>query len=184
MGNKKTWFTSDYHFGHKNVIKYDRRPFKTVEEMNQTLIHNQNELVQDQDDFYFLGDFAMSLSEDSMRYLMQRLRGNLFFIRGNHDKNRTIKLYEQYGTYLGEQCKINIEGQDIVLNHYSMNVWDRSHHGAYHLFGHSHGSLKADNSKLSFDVGCMLFDYKPIEFEEVQKIMSKKVWKAIDHHGK
>ena len=44
--------------------------------------------------------------------------------------------------------------------------------------------LKEDNSKLSFDVGCMLFDYKPIEFEEVQKIMSKKVWKAIDHHGK
>ena len=80
---KKTYFTSDYHFGHKNVIKYDRRPFKTVEEMNQTLIQNQNELVQDEDDFYFLGDFAMGLSDDSMQYLLQRLRGNLFFIRGN-----------------------------------------------------------------------------------------------------
>ena len=63
-----------------------------------------------------------------------------------------------------------------------MNIWDKCHHGSWHLFGHSHGSLKDNPNSLSFDVGCKIWDYKPLEFEEVKRLMSLKTFKPIDHH--
>ena len=63
-----------------------------------------------------------------------------------------------------------------------MKVWDKSHHGAWHLYGHSHGSLPDDPNSLSFDIGCNIHDYYPLEFEDVRKIMSTKTFKPIDHH--
>lgn len=137
-------------------------------------------MVKPEDNFYFLGDFCFNAKDTE--YFLRQLQGNLFFIRGNHDHKETIKLYEKYGTYLGEQKKINVNGQEIVLNHYGMRVWEKSHHGVWHLYGHSHGSLKDDPHSLSIDVGCMLHDYKPLEITQIQKIMSKKQWKPIDHH--
>lgn len=177
---KKTYFSSDWHLDHKNVIKYDNRPFKSVDEMNETIIVNYNNIVKPEDDFYFLGDFSFNVKK--MENHLSRLNGNLFFIKGNHDGKEHINLYKKYGIFLGEQKEIKVNNQSIILNHYSMKVWNKSHHGTWHLYGHSHGSLPDDKNSLSFDAGCMLFDYKPIEFEQVQKIMSKKEFKPIDHH--
>ncbi len=38
-------------------------------------------------------------------------------------------------------AEISVHGQPIVICHYAMRVWNRSHHGAWHLYGHSHGNL-------------------------------------------
>lgn len=165
---KKTYFSSDYHFDHARVIEYDQRPFETVEEMNETLIQNHNSVVRKNDDFYFLGDF--SFNHKKMEEHISRLNGNLFFIRGNHDHKKHIELYKKYGTFLGEQKTIRVEGQHIALNHYAMRVWDRSHYGSWHLYGHSHGNLTPEPGTLSLDVGCMLYDYKPIEFEQILEL--------------
>ena len=54
------WFTSDLHFGHKNVITYCDRPWATVEEMNEALIKIWNDTVHPKDTVYCLGDFSMS----------------------------------------------------------------------------------------------------------------------------
>ena len=72
----------------------------------------------------------------------------------------------------------------IVLLHYAMRVWNRSHHGSWHLYGHSHGSLPDDPNSLSFDVGVDCWGYAPISYQEVKSVMSGKTFAPIDHHGK
>jgi calcineurin-like phosphoesterase family protein len=179
----KTFFTSDIHFGHKNILKYDKRPFKHISEHDERIIENWNHLISNQDDVYYLGDFAFA-PRDYIESILMRLNGRKNFIKGNHDKKDTIELYKKYGNFLGELRKISVNNQEIVLCHYAMKVWDKSHHGSWHLYGHSHGSLPDDIHSLSFDVGINNHDYEPIEFEQVKKIMSKKHFKPIDHHGK
>ena len=53
------YYISDMHLGHKNVLKFDSRPFQSVEEMNEALIINWNRKVTDEDDVWVLGDFAI-----------------------------------------------------------------------------------------------------------------------------
>lgn len=43
------YFTSDLHFGHENVIRFDHRPFASAEEMDETLIERWNNKVSDTD---------------------------------------------------------------------------------------------------------------------------------------
>jgi calcineurin-like phosphoesterase family protein len=188
------YFSSDWHLGHANIIKYDGRPFKDVEEMDLAIITNVTEQLKKGDTLYYLGDFGMTRSRNDMEGHMKALAltgANLFFIKGNHDKTDTLRLYQRYGTYLGEQKKIKIplsylgntpDVQEIVLNHYAMRVWDKSHRGTWHLYGHSHHSLPDLEDSLSFDVGINGWDYKLVSFAEVQQKMAKKKYKPIDHH--
>ncbi len=186
------YFSSDWHLGHANIIKYDGRPFKSTEEMDLTIITNVTDQLKKGDNLYYLGDFALTRSANAMEGYMKALaltEANLFFIKGNHDKRDTIKLYERYGTYLGEQKKVKIldsslrEGhQDVILNHYAMRVWDKSHRGVWHLYGHSHHSLPDLEDSLSFDVGINGWDYKLVSYPMVREKMAKKKYKPIDHH--
>lgn len=181
------YFSSDWHLGHANIIKYDKRPFKNTEEMDETILGNVCAQLMRGDNLYYLGDFAMTRNANVMEGHMKALAytgANLFFIRGNHDKRDTVRLYEKYGTYLGEQRKIEVNGQEIVLNHYAMRVWDKSHRGVWHLYGHSHHTLKEDMTSLSFDVGINGWDYQLLSFEDVKQKMSHKNYTPIDHHGK
>jgi calcineurin-like phosphoesterase family protein len=163
-------------------LVFDKRPFKTIEQHDEHIILSHNETVTQEDDFYFLGDFCMMNTKKAEAHL-SRLLGNKFFIKGNHDKKAMIKLYEKYGTYLGEQKKVVIHGQDIILNHFAMRIWNRSHHGAYHLYGHSHGNIEHVPYGKSMDVCIILNNYRPFEFDEIDRILSKRDVKLLgDHH--
>jgi calcineurin-like phosphoesterase family protein len=54
-----TWFTSDFHFGHRNIIQYCNRPFASTGEMDAAILANLNRQVGDNDQLYFLGDFSV-----------------------------------------------------------------------------------------------------------------------------
>jgi calcineurin-like phosphoesterase family protein len=177
---KNIWFSSDWHLGHVNVLKYDKRPFKNIQEHDETIIKNYHQLVSPEDDFYFLGDLTVGGDMKKIDEILHNLPGNKFFIKGNHDHKDTRKLYARHGTYLGYMEEIKIDGQLIVVCHYGMRVWNKSHHGSWHLFAHSHGTLPDHNK--SFDVGVMLWDYKPASFKQISEKMDTLTFTPVDHH--
>lgn len=171
------WFTSDTHFGHENIIKYCNRPYPNVRIMDDEIIHNWNSRIQPTDTVYHLGDFCFN---NFNRYF-HSLNGQIHFIEGNHDKEAFANR-NKFASY-NKFKEIRINGQKIVLCHYALRVWNKSHHGSWHIYGHSHGTLPDEPNALSFDVGVDCHNYFPISFEEVATIMKKKTWTPIDHHG-
>lgn len=191
------FFTSDAHFFHRNVIKYDNRPFDNVEQMNEQLILNWNSVVEQEDEVYYLGDFGMGASEDKLFNILQRLNGRIYYIFGNHDKvvKRSRRMLGRF-IWAKDLAEIIIADPDapkgrqsIVLCHYAMRVWNKSHHGSWCLYGHSHDSLDKEIVwGKSMDVGVnsayrILGEYRPFSYDEIKKIMSRREVKVIDHHG-
>ena len=82
----ETFFTSDQHFFHYNIIKYCSRPFESVEEMNEVMIERWNAVVKPDDIVYHLGDFSLS-TVSAAHGICCRLNGTKYLIRGNHDAN-------------------------------------------------------------------------------------------------
>ena len=175
-----TWFTADTHFSHNNIIKYSNRPFASKFEMNSKLMENWNIKINQDDTVYHLGDFCFA-DEQEGQSILDRLNGKKHLIIGNHDKAGVkLKGWESVQHYK----EINVDGQFIVLCHYAMRVWNKSHHSAWQLYGHSHGSLPDDPNALSIDVGVDCHNYAPLNINDIRRIMKKKTWKPIDHHGK
>lgn len=191
--SKKTFFSSDHHFYHNNIIKYANRPFSSVTEMNEAMIDNHNSVVGKNDDVYFLGDFAFTRYASDVVQILRQLNGHKHFIAGNHDKIMFSddRIKAQFETFTGAPYKeIYIQDpsvpkgrQHIVLSHYAFRVWNKAHHGSFHCYGHSHGSLPDDPNARSVDVGVDCWDFTPIEYQQLKKVMLKKNWKPIDHHG-
>jgi calcineurin-like phosphoesterase family protein len=185
---KRTWFASDYHFAHKNIISYDNRPYKDVREMEDDILRRHNNVVGEDDDFYFLGDLAIMYNrtdKDRVESLLWQLNGNKYFIKGNHDHEETRRLYKEVGTYLGEQARITLDGIDVILNHFPMRTWNRSHHGSLHLYGHHHGDIEHTPWGRSMDVGIMLNNYYPFRWDIVRdKLLARDImYLKGDHHN-
>jgi calcineurin-like phosphoesterase family protein len=81
----KTFYTSDNHFFHKNIIRYCTRPYADVEEMNADMIARWNAVVGDEDLVYHLGDFGFS-PVPVLATILAALKGKKILIRGNHDR--------------------------------------------------------------------------------------------------
>jgi calcineurin-like phosphoesterase family protein len=163
-------------------------------EMDGMLIDNWNKTLTSEDDICHLGDYCFGSVDYAIRYLCRLKFRALYFIWGNHDSamkevQRAIKVGQiapnlaKRIVFLGDLREITVNGQRITLCHYKMQVWNKSHHRAWHLFGHSHGTLPDDSHALSLDVGVDIHNYRPISFDEVKALMSKKTFVPIDHHG-
>ena len=179
------YFTSDTHWNHANIIKYSKRPFADVNEMNEVLIDNWNSRIKPQDRVYHLGDVGFSNSQSNLCNILRRLNGQKFLIIGNHDE-KTVDRDAKFRTYwetISDTKTVKYQGQSIFLSHYAHRVWNKSHRGSWHLYGHSHGSLSDDIRSNSFDVGVDCHNYFPLSFDDVARIMAKKQWEPIDHHG-
>jgi calcineurin-like phosphoesterase family protein len=196
--NQNIYFASDYHIGHQNVIRFDGRPFKDLQEMHLTLIENWNSVVQDEDIVFYLGDFAFKDRGEDV-WFRKQLNGKIYFIMGNHDKVRNIsqlgfeKIFGDDTALGGATISVKDEDanrgyQDIILCHYPILSWNKSHHGSWHIHGHCHQSI-TKNPEMSWyykrkviDIGINGWNYTPLSYSDIKKVMSKKIVSPVDHH--
>jgi len=155
------YFTSDEHFGHANILNFCNRPFKDVFEMDTEIIKRFNEVVTADDTVIHGGDVAYR-NKLSVNNYIDRLNGKHIFLKGSHDK------WNKNGSYIWEGM---IEKQYIVVCHYAMITWPRSHYGSWQLFGHSHGNLKDYNKEKQYDIGVDNNDFYPVSFEKLKGIL-------------
>ena len=174
------FFTSDHHFGHKNIIKFSNRPFSSVEEMDETMIQRWNEKIGPDDEVYHLGDVSFH-SPGNLKKILYRLNGKIYLIKGNHEKpamacHFRFEWVKDYFELVIQDEEFKKGHQKLILFHYAQRVWNAGHYGTYHLYGHSHGNLPDDPKSLSFDVGVDCHNFYPLSYEEVKGIMKQKEW--------
>jgi calcineurin-like phosphoesterase family protein len=85
------WFTSDLHFGHRNIQKF-RLEIASEEENRNRIVTDWENLVNKRDDVYVLGDACFTM--DTINEFRD-LPGRKFLIRGNHDDLNT-QVYLKY----------------------------------------------------------------------------------------
>lgn len=175
------WFTSDTHWGHKNIIKFCSRPWNNVEEMDQGLIENWNSVVKETDIVFHLGDFAFA-TNGRWKQILEQLNGHIYLILGNHDRvrwpgDKTMELFS--GVF--QQAFLKIDNKQIYLNHCPLLCYDGIYRDpentVWALSGHTHIQKHNNHGKdferlkymlpTQYDVGVDFNDYKPISFSEV-----------------
>lgn len=196
------YFTSDTHYNHKNIVRGTTswdikeserteqrvRDFDTLEEHNATLIKNINSVVKHDDTLWHLGDWSFG-GKDSIKTFRDQLEcRNIHLVFGNHDQHiepldspyRPLFSSVQY--YKELHVSDNGEKRRIVLLHFALRIWNKAHHGAIHLYGHSHNTIP-DFGK-SMDVGVDTNDLKPYSLTQILEIMRKRETPVVDHHNK
>ena len=181
----KKFYIADWHYGHNNILHYDNRPFKTVEEMNNELITRWNRVVAPCDTVYILGDMFWCNWKESLPILDQ-LNGQKFLIKGNHDRcneSQFVKKFVKIADYL----EVDDNGRKVVLCHYPIPCFKNHFYGWYHLYGHVHSSfeanmmehIKKEMTELygkqcnMYNVGCMHIGYTPRTLDEIIEIYNK-----------
>jgi calcineurin-like phosphoesterase family protein len=200
MNGKPVFFTSDWHIGHDKAIEYDKRPFKNMSHMCESLIARFNATVPENGVTYFLGD--MGNRPEDIRKVITRLNGIKVLLLGNHDKGMgtmyncgfDVVLWGAH-FYIGDirvtmtHCPLIGLFREDTSNMKNPNEnWhgeSRPKHlqsaipdaGQYHLHGHIHSRKDKPQSKRvlgkQLDVGVTANDYRPLSLGEITSWVMK-----------
>lgn len=166
---KNTFVVSDTHFFHKNIIKYCRRPYDSLEEMSEGLIENWNSVVGKNDEVFHLGDFSFdSVKIEKSEEILSRLNGHKILIKGNHDNHKLIRSPLWDGIY--ETLKLKVDNKIFILCHFPFESWDHQAHGSFHLHGHTHTpkeKLFNYYKRNRMDCGVDAWNYTPTSFQDI-----------------
>ena len=196
LSSKNLFFSSDLHFGHKNILRYTKRHLRygetletlvpsnitrwkeVIDLMNEDIITQWNSVVKADSTVILLGDNGF-LGSKKLNYLMNRLNGTIHLVLGNHDEHIPDR-FASVSYYL----ELIADGQQIVCSHYPMYRWNQISKGSWHLYGHEHGNLIGDpvlESMKSMDVGVDCHsEFCPFSMSEVREVMKAK--KEFKYH--
>jgi len=144
--------------------------------MNEGIIERHNEVVKPIDTVVHAGDTCFG-SPKMLLSILEQLNGTHLLLLGSHDRaiDRIVKknkyAEKDYGSFIyrGRRLELTIKNKSIIISHYCMRVWAKSHYNSWHLFGHSHGRLAPVGK--SWDIGVDNNNFYPISFEQVCEIM-------------
>lgn len=212
---RRVAISSDPHVGHRGIIGYCRRPWLYLDTDNRrrgeageaykvsdaalaahddAIIANINRVAGPDDVLFLLGDIAWGEPGGSGLKKLRQFRDRLacreiHVMVGNHDDETDLRTV--FGdAFVYERLFVQVDGpagrREAVLDHFGADVWHRSHHGSWLLFGHSHGGLDGRHLKnpawlLSLDVGVDSHDFRPwLWHEELVPLMDSRraAWQA------
>lgn len=184
FNGENVFFTSDTHFNHANIIKFCSRPFKDVEEMNETMISNWNKVVGQNDTVFHLGDFCLGGSAEWTK-ILDRLNGKIHLIVGNHDMKNLRQGFVGRFEEVVMQRYLVIGNHGIYLNHYPFLCFSGSYKpDVWQLFGHVHTSENntgLDAKRLQYlyptqyDVGVDNNNFTPISYNQICRQIEKQL---------
>ena len=192
-----TYFISDLHFDHANIIRLCNRPFTDLNHMTETIIQNWQAIVRDDDLVYVLGDFAFNY-QNVPKYL-SRLPGKKRLVIGNHEKklfqevwklsNTVDKYYKFYLDAGFEQIdttgSIMIGTIPVLLSHFPYRVdnpeptYDDRYRamrlidsGLFLIHGHRHDKAPFYNGARQFNVSVEVTNYTPVSLDIIRRIIT------------
>jgi calcineurin-like phosphoesterase family protein len=199
------------HFGHSNICRATTkwtgadnvtRDFKSLDHMNDTLVNNINEVVGEDDILIHLGDWSFGGFENIELFRNRINCKNVHLVLGNHDghieRNRENiqSVFSSVNHYIkldvrrpSQKGKGQVDKFNFVLCHFPIASWDGLNDGVIHIHGHVHlpPHHRVGNGK-SLDVGVDGNNLKPIDLDEVLRIMNKQPISSLslprDHHVK
>lgn len=181
--SKKTWFTSDLHFGHNREFMYGPRGFSSIIAHDSWIIMNWNMKVKPNDEVYVLGDLMLGNDDWGMRCL-SLLNGNIHIIIGNHDSDGRLEKYDQllsvvsieYATAFkyGKNYFYLSHYPTITSNYDDDKPWARR---LINLHGHTHSKDKFYNDNpYMYNVSLDAHDNYPVSIDEIiEDIKQKKI---------
>ena len=183
----KKFTTGDLHFGHKNIMKYEKiRNFSSIEEMDNYLIKKWNSIVGKEDHTFVVGDVSF-YDDEKTKECIERLNGFKHLIIGNHDKDRTWQKWIKMG-FNSVQSEIILDAsKDIRFKfcHYPY-AGDNSFEGRFidkrpvkqdsvwliHGHMHSQGS-KFDEINKQVCVSTELWNFSPVNLDNIMALIRK-----------
>ncbi|WP_150272887.1 metallophosphoesterase family protein [Paenibacillus tepidiphilus] len=166
------YYIADPHFGHANIIHMTKRPFATVEAMDQAMIDAWNERVTDEDEVYIIGDLIYR-SRFTAGYYLSQLKGSKHLILGNHDKWLKPEEHHHFFESISHIKELTDEGKYLVLCHYPLAEWPGFHRNSLHIFGHIHNTREGDafryyqgNTRM-LNAGVDINHYAPVRLQEL-----------------
>lgn len=186
------YYISDLHFSHKNIIKFDDRPYQTTDQMNADLIKRWNSVATEKDDIYVLGDMFWDSKAAPM--ILEQLNGRIHLIKGNHDNISPEMLH--YFASISGYSEFNDNGRHVILCHYPIMFYNHSFmKNCWMLCGHVHNTREnswlvkwksdlrdnvmsmANNKGNIINVGCMLHDYTPQTLDQLIEWDRSEAWR-------
>ena len=152
---------SDLHLGHTNIIRYCRRPFSSVLEMDTVLLDNWNYTVKPDDEVYYLGDLRHGREAPPASHFLEKLHGKVTYIIGNHDEPIPSAL---------PFLKLTHQDLEFMLIHDPADVPEG--YRGWVIHGHLHNSdferfPFMDASRQTINVSAELVDYIPVSLDEI-----------------
>lgn len=183
------YFISDTHFNHDREFVYEPRGFKSIEEMNETLIKNWNETVTNEDDIYVLGDFFLGTDYDYINEVLDKLNGRIHLVVGNHDTPSKITWYTSWNNIIeiADALRIKYKKREFFLCHYPVltaSLEQDPNRAVINLFGHTHSKDKFyEDRPYMYNVAADAHDNRPVSIEQVIKDFNEKVEECISFLG-
>ena len=154
----KIFITADHHFHHKNIIEYCKRPFKTVEEMDNAMTEKWNKKVGKDDLVIHLGDFALG-NKEKVKETREKLNGTIVLMKGNHDRVNEGFIVVRDSIQIG----------NILFSHRPIPKGEVPK-GCINVHGHIHEK----ESLSGINVSVEKTDYEPIILEELEKKINER----------